>query len=81
MTISHELFHDLFGHGEIGIMFVVIPFKVDTTVEVACTILDDLEHFFLESIINVLKVFVPDVLDSKVIYCKIESDGTSLVFS
>jgi hypothetical protein len=51
--VSCELFHDVFGHGEINIMFVLIPFKVDTTVEVACTILDNFLHFFLEGIVKV----------------------------
>jgi hypothetical protein len=80
MTLSCELFHDVFGHGEIDIRFVVIAFKVDSTVEVTSMILDDFSCFFLEGIIKVLKVLVANVLNLEVIYCKIEPGGASLVF-
>ncbi len=46
MVVSCELFYDLFGHREIDITFVIIPFKIGTTVEVACTIIKDLVCFF-----------------------------------
>ncbi len=57
MTVSCELFHAVLRHGEINITFVVIPFKVDTTVEVASTILNNYLRFFLKGIVKVLKVF------------------------
>ncbi len=79
MAVLRELFHDVFGHGEIHIMFVVIPFKVDAAVEVTCTIFDDFVCFFADGIIKVLEVFFANVLDAEVINCMVEPDRASLV--
>ena len=32
VSITSELFHDVFGHGKVNISIVVIPFPVDATI-------------------------------------------------
>jgi hypothetical protein len=52
--IPRELFHYVFWHGEVNIFLFVVPFKVDTAVVVAHSVLDNFICLFLEGIIEVL---------------------------
>ncbi len=54
MGIPCELFRYVFWHGEADIFLFIVPCKVDTTVEVACSVLNNFVCLFLEGIIEVL---------------------------
>ncbi len=70
-----ELFHYVFWHGEVNKFLSIVPFKVDTAVEVACSVLNNFICLFLEGIIEVLCVVLSNVFDPGVIESKVEPDG------
>jgi hypothetical protein len=54
MGVPCKLFHYVFWHGEVDIFLFIVPFKVDTAVEVNHSVLDNFVCLFLEGIIEVL---------------------------
>ncbi len=79
MGIPCELLHYIFGHGEVDILLLVVPFKVDATVEVAYAVFDNFICFFATVIIEVLEVVFTDVFDSEVADSKVEPDGARVM--
>ncbi len=69
VSMVGELFHDIFGHGEVDISLGVVPFDVDATVEVTGTVLNNVVSFSLEGIVEMLQGVLTDVLDPKVFHC------------
>jgi hypothetical protein len=49
-----ELFHYIFGHGEVNIFLFIVPFNVYTAVEVTRPVLNNFICLFSEGIIEVL---------------------------
>ena len=77
--IPCDLFHYIFGHGEVDILLLVVPFKVDAAVEVAYAVLDNFICFFAKGIVEVLEVVFTDVFDFEVINSKVEPDGARVM--
>ncbi len=50
-----ELLHYIFGHGEVNILLLVVPFKVDATVEIAYAVFNNFIFFFAKGIVEVLE--------------------------
>ncbi len=80
MSITGQLFHDILGHGKINVAFIVIPFDVDATIEITGLVFNNVICFFLEGIIKMLELFLADVFDPKVIYCKVEPYQMGFIF-
>ncbi len=69
VSITGELFHDVFGHGEVDISLDVVPFEVDATVEVTGTVLKNFISFSPKGIVEMLQGVLANVLDPKVVHC------------
>ncbi len=69
VSITGQLFHDIFGHNEVDISLGVVPFEVDSTVEVTSTVLNNVVRFSLEGIVVMLQGVLANVLDLKVLHC------------
>ncbi len=80
MSITGQLFHDILGHGKINIAFIIIPLKVDATIEITGLVFNNVICFFLEGIVKMLKMFPFNVFDPKVICCKIDPYRMGFVF-
>jgi hypothetical protein len=74
-----ELLHYIFGHGEVDILILVVPFKVDAAVEVAYAVFHNFICFFVRGIIEVLEVVFTNVFDFKVVDSKIEPNGVRVM--
>ena len=72
MSITGHLFHHIFGHVLVDIAFVLIPLKVDATIEITKAVFNNFVRFLPECIIEVLEIVFSYVLDAEIIYCKIE---------
>ncbi len=77
--IPCELLHYIVGHGEVNILLLVVPFKVNATVEVPYAVFDNFICFFAKGIVEVLEVVVTDMFDSKVVDSKVEPDGVRVM--
>ena len=64
-----EKFRDVFGHGDVEILFLVVPIKHDSTVEGACPIFRD-GVMLVYGVDQVVRIFFSNVLDTKIIYTK-----------
>jgi hypothetical protein len=73
------LLHYIFGHGEVDILLLVVPFKADAAVEVAYAVFINFICFFAKGIVEVLEVVFTDVFDSEVVDSKVEPDGVRVV--
>jgi hypothetical protein len=69
--IPCELLHYIFGHGEVDILLLVVPFKVDAAVEVTYAVFDNFICFFAKGIVEVLDVVFTNLFDSKVVDSKV----------
>ena len=67
MSIMGQLFHDILGHCKINVAFIMIPLEVDATIEITRLVFNNVICFFLEGIVKMLKMFLFNVFDSKVI--------------
>jgi hypothetical protein len=74
-----ELLHDIFGHGEVNILLLVVPFMVDAAGEVAYVVFNNIMCFFAKGITEVLEVVFTDIFDSKVVDSKVEPDGVRVM--
>ncbi len=54
VSITGELLHGVFGHGEVNISLGVIPLEVDATIEITSVVFDDVISLSPEGIIEVL---------------------------
>ncbi len=54
VSITGELLHDIFGHGEVNISLGVIPLEVDATIEITGAVFDDVVRLSLEGFVEVL---------------------------
>jgi hypothetical protein len=59
--------------------FFVIPFQVDTAVEVADAILNNLVCFLMEGITEVLETVFANIFDTEIIDCKVKPGGPVFV--
>ncbi len=73
MSITGQLFHDILWHGKINIAFIIIALEVDATIEITGSVFNNVICFFLEGGVQMLKIFLSNIFDSEVIYCKVES--------
>ncbi len=73
------MFQDIFGHREVDVSFVAILFQVDTAVEVADAILNDLVYFLTEGVVEVLEIVFADIFDTEVINGKVKPGGLGFV--
>ncbi len=81
MSITGQLFHDiLLHHGKINIAFIIIPLEVDATIEITGSVFNNVICFFSEGVVKMLKMFLSNVFDSGVIYCKVEPYRMGFVF-
>ncbi len=80
MSITGQLFHDILGHGKINVAFIIIPLEVDATIEITGLIFNNVICFLSEGIVKMLEMFVTNVCDPKVIYCKAEPYRTGFMF-
>ncbi len=80
MSITGQLFHDILWHGKINVAFIIIPLENDATIEITSLVFNNVICFFLEGVVKMLKMFLSNVFDSEVIYCKIEPYRTGFVF-
>jgi hypothetical protein len=46
MSITGKLLHDILGHGEVDITFLIMPREVNATVEIANLVFNDVLGFF-----------------------------------
>ena len=51
MNITSYLFHHIFGHVQVNIVFVIIPIEVDATIEITKAVFNNFVHFLPECII------------------------------
>jgi hypothetical protein len=72
VSITSELFHDIFGYRKVGVSIVVIPFQVDSTIWLASMVLDNFVSFFPEGIVEMLKVVFADIFDPNNVNCQVE---------
>jgi hypothetical protein len=72
MSITGQLFHDILGHGQINVAFIIIPLEVDATIENTGSIFNNVICFFSEGLVKMVKMFLTHVFDPEVIYCKVE---------
>ncbi len=54
VSITGELLHDVFGHGEVNISLGIIPLEVNATIEVTGAVFDNVVSLSLEGIVEVL---------------------------
>ncbi len=47
MSIMGKLRHDILGHGEVDITFVIMPSEVNATVEITDLVFNDVVDFFV----------------------------------
>ncbi len=80
MSITSQLFHDILGHCKINVAFIIIPPEVDDTIEITSLVFNNVICFFLEGAIKMLKMFLSNVFNPEVIYCKVEPYRTGFVF-
>jgi hypothetical protein len=80
MSITGQLFHDILEHGKINVAFIVIPLEVDATIETTGTVFNNVMYFFSEGIVKMLEMFLANVFDPEVIYCKVEPYPMGFVF-
>ena len=64
-----EKFRDVFGHGDVKILFLVVPIKCDSTVEGACPIFRAGVRL-VYVVGQMVSIFFSNVLDTKIIYTK-----------
>jgi hypothetical protein len=57
-------------------LFIIIPCKRDTTIEIALSIFNNFVHFYPKGSKEVLEVFVTNVFDAKVVHAQVEPDGS-----
>ncbi len=69
VSITGELFHDVFEHGKVDISLGVVSLEVDATVEVTGTVLNNVVSFSLEGIVEMLQCVLANVLDLEVVHC------------
>ncbi len=74
------MFHDILWHGKINIAFIIIPLEVDATIEITGLVFNNVICFLSEGVVKMLKMFLSNVFDSKVIYCKVEPYQMGFVF-
>ncbi len=79
MGVPCELLHYIFGHGEVNILLLVVPFKVNAAVEVAYAVFGNFTCFFAKGIVEMLEVVFTNVFDSKVVDSKVEPDGARVM--
>ncbi len=80
MSITGQLFHDILGHGKINIAFIIIPLEVDYTIEITSLVFNNVICFLSEGIVKMLEMFLANVFDPKVIYCKVKPYQTGFMF-
>ncbi len=80
MSLTGHLFHDIFGYGKNNVAFIIIPLEVDATIEITSLVFNNVICIFLEGIIKMLEMFLANVFDSKVVYCKIEPYQMGFMF-
>ncbi len=69
VSITGELFHDVFGHDKVNISLGVVPFEADATVEATGTVLNYVISFSPKGVVDVLQGVLANVLDPKVVHC------------
>jgi hypothetical protein len=80
MSITGQLFHDILGHDKINIAFIIIPLEVDATIEITGLVFNNVICFLSEGVVKMLEMFLANVFDPKVIYCKVESYRMGIMF-
>jgi hypothetical protein len=80
MSITGRLFHDILGHCKINVAFIMIPLEVDATIEITGLVFNNVICFFLEGIVKMLKMFLSNLFDPKVFYCKVEPYQMGFLF-
>ncbi len=59
-----------------GQLFIVVPCKRDTTIEIALPIFNNLIRFHPKGSKEVLEAFVTNVFDAKVVHAQVEPVGS-----
>ncbi len=54
VSLTGELLHDVFEHGEVNISLGIIPHAVDATIEITNVVFDDVVSLSLEGTVEVL---------------------------
>jgi hypothetical protein len=80
MSIAGQLFHDILWHGKINVAFIIILLEVDATIEITGLVFNNVICFYLKGIVQMLKMFLSNVFDFEVIYCKVEPYQAGFVF-
>ncbi len=80
MSITGQLLHDILGHGKINVAFIIIPLEFDATIEITGLVFNNVISFLSEGIVKMLEMFLANVFDPEVIYCKVEPYRTGLMF-
>ncbi len=71
-----QLFGKVGRHCYLDILFIVVPCKRDTTIEIALPIFDNLIRFRPKGSKEMLEVFVTNVFDAKVVHAQVEPVGS-----
>ncbi len=80
MSITGQLIHDILGNGKINVAFIIIPLEVDATIEITRSFFNNVICFLFEGVIKMLEMFLANVFDLKVIYCKVEPYRMGFMF-
>jgi hypothetical protein len=80
MSMMSQLCHDILWHGKINVAFIIIPLEVDTIIEITSLVFNNVICFMSEGIIKMLEMFLANVFDPKVIYCKVGPYRAGLMF-
>ena len=73
MVESYQCLLDVFHHGEVDFLLVVVPVEVDAKVLLACTIMGDGVMMFEDSH-EVLRMLFAHTFDAKIAHVKREAD-------
>ncbi len=65
----------------INIAFIIVPLEVDATIEITGLVFNNVICFLSEGVVKMLEMFLANVFDPKVIYCKVEPYQTGFMFS
>ena len=73
MVESYQCLLEVFHHGEVDFLLVVVPVEVDAKVLLACTIMGDGVMMFEDSH-EVLRMLFSHILDDEIVHAKCEAD-------